>query len=540
MGTATVKAPTHHGSTSIQFRRLREGAAEDAIRWARDRGGYEGSRVGGAATMATDRDLTSVELLRARRNSRRNYKTSGIFGAMVDQAVCHVLGDGVSLEFEDQAVGDYVTEVLEHPRNAFLEQMDELFRRWIVDGEQVITFRVLTRNGVMPTGDVYLGLKDPNEIRGFRVDGWNDQHVTDLRLPTPQPPDGAQKPADYPAEAWIPVGEPIEAPGLEDKQTLPPGWPVPRWNRAGQPVAPGSPGDSLLWCQYLRLNALGARGVPYFARSVDKVTLLDMLVDHQMAKAEYVNRHWVHVTYKQKDSGGKGDKAFEKKMLKWAIDAQPGEAAVTSDDVKVTVLAPDLKMIDQKALYEIGVGYILGSFSMPRVWFGESAGERSGAAEAGSPIYRLLKWLQGRLRRALDDVIRFLILIGKESGRIPQGADDGFTIAMAEFATRDSVRDVQELTWAINGLDAAKASGAISPEEHQAMARKIIAGKPFGSELAEKAPPLPEENDLERGLAGTALPLHRDGTGQEEPDPEATAPKAGEKPGAQGSPPGGK
>lgn len=527
----TTPKPSPTRAAVSNLRRLREGAAEDGAAWARDRGAYQGRRTSDLAGMATDRDLTEMELLKARRSSRRNYKRSGIFGAMVDQAVCHVLGDGVSIQFEDDDVGEYVLGQLDAPRNAFLENLDETFRRWIVDGEQLVTLRAIARSETgVPTGDVWIGLKDPNEIRGFESDAWNDQRVTAVKLPAPAPKvEGGKVPEGVASDVWVPVGEP------NADFALPPPLRVPSYDPEGKPRAFGV-GSSMLWIEYLRLNALGARGVPLFSRSVDKVTLLDLLVDHLMAKAEYTNRHWLHIKYKPKDDGGKRDRAFEKKMLKWGTEAQPGEAAVTSDDVSVEVLAPDLKLPDQKALYEIGVGYILGSHSMPRVWFGESAGEKAGAAEAGSPIYRLLKWLQGRMRQGVCSVVRFLIGIGKASGKITPDQDTGHSVTMAEFATRDSVRDMQELTWGIQALDAALEKGSISREEHQRMVRKLIAGKPIGAELEDEAPPLLPLPGA--GVSTNGLPLHQDGTGSSEPDPDAKAPVLGEKPGASASPPG--
>lgn len=523
MKTLDLDSPsTRHAGSTSRGRRFREDAARDAERWARDRGDYTGSRVAGSAW--DDRDLTEPELIRARRASRRAYKTSGIFGAMVDQAVCHVIGDGVSIEGDEEEATAYVLGVLNHPRNAFLDGIDETFRRWIVDGEGVLTLRVPTRDGKTPTGDVWIGAMDPNALAGFRVDPWNDQRVMELKLPVPKAPDNAKGPRQDPTQ-WIPVAD------VDEEKVTVPGWPIPRWDPKGGAIAPTT-GSQTLHVQYLRLNALGSRGAPLFSRSVDKVKLLDLLVDHLMAKAEYTNRHWLHITYKPKDSGGKNDRAFEKRMIRWASDGQPGDVAVTSDDVKVQVLAPDLKLIDQKALYEISVGYILGSHSMPRVWFGESAGERAGAAEAGTPIFRLLKWLQGRLKRAIEELVRFLVAIGRASSKIKKpGAT--FTIALAEFATRDSVRDVQELTWATQGLDAALTRRAISPAEYQRMIRRIIASKPFGGELDDEAPELDDPNAPVGGVGADAEALLH-GRG-----PEADAPKAGERPGAGGSSPSG-
>jgi len=428
---------------------------------------WQGRQLGSNASL--ERDMTPMERLRAIRLSRTNYKRSGVYGQILDKIVDFTLGDGIAIEgFESPSVERHVRRFLENPLNAWDRKLKDRWRACLTDGELVLNVMTDRRNPgeigrPVPTGLVRLGRYEPDQIVDVSVSKHNQDRIVDLTLEIEL------------SKKKFPIAEPGRMP-TENETVV-----------DGKVVKDGTMSALSYWA----VNQLGVRGLPYLSRSIDKATMLDELVEALSRKAEYTNRFWVHGVYDPTGDDSK-DKAFEEKLLGFLTSALPGEAQVTSKDVEIKVLAPDLKMPDHASLYELVLDYILGSHGIPRMWF-SSGGDtnRATAVEQGTPIHRSLLSLQEELRCNIEDLILYVVWLGKESGRIPIDAPTGFSVVMSQTATRDTLRDVDEMMRLSTMLTEAVVSGKLHPGEAQTAFRNAFAAKTQWEIDLEEEPPDP-------------------------------------------------
>lgn len=508
--TATTRALTSAPASERAARRRPTSASVQSERdaWARD-DGYESGR-GTWGQSSYDRDMTPTERLRAVRMSRVNYKRSGVYGQIVDTLRNFIVGDGVQKEYESDSVGEWMKKVLEAPANAWDRELPRRVTAWLVDGERVNSYTVPLR-GESPGGSatyaqlLAIGCMEPDAIEKTRVARVNHDHVLALVMKE----EDTGKSIEYPTIVSTAQEEP---PKLHD-------------NGDGTATA----------VQFMRINVLGRRGLPYLSRSLDKATALDAAVDELARKIEYTSRFWLHATYETTGDKQK-DAKLEADLLAWLKSWTPGEAAVTTGNVKVTAIAPNLQIVDCKAFVEMLLEYILGSHGIPRMWYAAGGDtNRATAVEQGTPVHRQIDALQSALKAEIEAEFRFLIRIGKMVGAIPEGEDEEFTVTMADVATRDSLRDVNELNGIVSALDGAVASSIISPKERQAMGRAAFKGKAIGEFLEQEPPPLPGE------AKPTGVPGHPEtGTGDDGmgPAPEAGQAKRDETTAVPGAPAG--
>lgn len=467
MATKTVAAPKRSRvpkrlpnsvSTSAPAGMIGASAAGDADAFRRDAPGFEG---GVLSSIPCDREPSTAERRRMVRLSRLNYKRSGVYGQVVDTLANFVVGDGVVTSFDSPAVGKFVSAVLDDPRNGWHRSYRERIIDLLVDGEFTLSATVPVRglDGTMkpiPTAAVLFGRMDLEELETIQTARYNRDRILSLGF---REEDNAAREVEE---------LPIAVPGVRMKHD----------------VAENVLRSVFLW----QVNKLGKRGLPYLSRSLDKATMLDAVVEELARKAEYTSRFWLHATYVP--AGDKSDAKTEAKLLAWLKSWTPGEAAVTTDGVKVIAVAPDLKLPDAAKLVEVLLEYILGSHGIPRMWY--SAGgdtNRATAVEQGTPIHRAIDALQTLARSDYEDVVRFVVWIGKQSGAIPSDDPEGFRVTMADVATRDSQRDVDEVSGLVAALDAAVASEILSPIERQRAGRAAIRGKSFGDVLTDATAP---------------------------------------------------
>lgn len=449
---------TASASTSTSRRARASSPAQQAEEFRRDGGGYQGQLLG---SFSVERDLTATERAKLLRLSRLNYKRSGIYGQVIDTLVNFAVGDGAVVSCKSPAAQTFWDRFASRPENSWDRTYPQRVTTLLVDGEYVLTLTVPMRGmgedgKAILSGNVLVGRLEPESIEETETSQINVDRLLGFTFR----PDGAK----------APIRLPIAAPNV----TL-------RDNGDGTATA------AQLW----RVNTLGRRGVPYLSRSLDKATMLDAVVDELARKAEYSSRFWLWATY-ESTGDGRENKALERKLLTWLRSWTPGEAAVTTSNVKVQAVAPNLAIPDVRAFVEMLLEYILGSHGIPRMWY--SAGgdtNRATAVEQGTPIHRALDRLQSLLRADLEDLVRFVLWVGKASAILPSETSDECSVTMADVATRDSIRDVNELTGLVVALDNLFASRIISDAERQAIGRRALQGKSFGDLIRpEGAPPL--------------------------------------------------
>lgn len=498
----TSRAPKTSASTTARGRARGATPSQQADDFRRDGPSYQGALMGG---WSAERDVSPEDRRKLVRLSRLNYKRSGVYGQVIDTLVDFAVGDGVVVSCKDSRAQAFWDRFGNDPANLWDRSYRQRITTRLVDGEYVLTLTVPFRGpdgrgGSILSGSVLAGRLEPDTIVEITRSQVNIDRIVSLKFQ----PEGQ-------ADAFtIPIARPGVA--LRD-------------NGDGTGTA----------CLFWACNKLGGRGTPYLSRSLDKATMLDAVVDEMARKAEYTSRFWT-----QADFTSTGDKREDAKvrreLLAWLRSWVPGEAAVTTGGVKVNVHAPNLGLPDAKAFVELVLEYILGSHGIPRMWYAAGGDtNRATAVEQGTPIHRRLDALQADLRCELEDVVRFVLWVGQAAGILGPDVSPDFTITMADVATRDSIRDVNELNGLVLALDSLVASEIISPLERQAIGRRALQGKSFGDLVTPEGAPAITPPGLEAPPPG-AVPGFpgAPGTGDTGMGP---APEGGRSP-VSGLPPG--
>ncbi len=434
--------------------------------WLRDSGDFDP-----AASGSSERGLTDGERRRALSFARRNNKRNGVYGSILDKLVDHTLGDGVELTgFEDAEVEAYVRGVLGDRRNRWDEGLEDRWRDTLNEGEYLLAVETQRRGTIgeipVPTGLVRLGRFEVDQIRRLRFARADPDDLVEIEIEISP---GLRQ--------WFPVARPGVLPAQDVEM------------RDGEAVATGMMTAICYWS----VARLAGRGTPRLKRIVEKAELVDDVVDANARKADYLNRFWLTGEY-QATGDDERDEEFEESAKTFATEAEPGSFFLASKEraFKLDVFAPDLKILDQKALFDMTLEFVLGSEGFPRMWFA-SSGEtnRASAIEQGSPIHRMLVGLQARLQGLVTDLVSYLVWLGKASGRIRAGAPEGFSVVMASIATRDTQREIGTLQQLQSLLVSSVQSGLLHEAEAQAMFRQAVAGQTMFEASLEDEPPAP-------------------------------------------------
>ena len=486
------------GSSVHTRKSLRESARDE---WARDRGEYQGSRVGGKADEA---DMSEKERRIARELSRNLYNKNGIYGAVVDRFVDHVMGDGVVITVEDEAAQAWLDDQLGKPETRFHETLGQRVARFIVDGEMPVLISTLARGASAPespdpedeeegsahsapvnTGDFFIGRLDVEGVTGVGVSPFNHDAVVSVTYKAPAGGKDPEIPIAKPGTPLIPFDDNFKPLGLgKDSDGIP---------------------SRLCALQLWQARTIGKRSGPLFSRIIDRAGSLDDVFEEFIRKVEYLNRWWVHIRHKLQGDEAQGenskDLAFAKEMTDLFTSLESGEAVVTDLDTEVEAQTPDLKMADMKEFYDVVIDMILGAYAIPRFWY-SSGGDtnRATAAEQGSPIYKFVKsWQASVLKVCIEDLVRYLLDLGMRAGvkGLGRGAETPFTVVMADVATRDSIRDADEMLRMAVALREYEDLGAISSEEMVQVLRANLKSKWFGDMLEGEGPEAEEEDEVD-------------------------------------------
>lgn len=494
--TPTRTAPRRRAiraATNGDLGRVLASAASDREDWLRDKGAHE-------ATAWTSGELPEPMRRLAVLKSRREFLKSPLYGGVLGRFLDFVLGDGVTIEGGTSAVDRHLQESIE--ANRFHERLPRALAHLFRDGEYLWTVRAPDRGTGAPISHMRLGRLDPLGVKDLVVDALDEDDVHALTWSK-----GGGEDLD------LALVRPDVEPKLIGKTS--------GKNRAQHVLA-----------AFWRVNQSGARGLPILIRTMDHAADLDNLVGKLVAQMEYARRFLIHITHNIPDDSEKkeGSKvlAFEKQALAFAQGMEGFEALVTSggpEGVRVNTYAPDMKIVDAKALYDIVLEMCLGGEGIPKMWFG-SGGEtnRATAAEQGTPAFRRITRTQGEIRALIQDLMRAFLMMGARAGVAGVKPDSEFNVTMATVATRDSERDVREIAALVAGLMSAVDAGAISREEAAKMIRGVVASKSFGDVIDGEELPEPEEPDPAAPLPpGQQPPPGAKGKPGDEPDEDPAA-----------------
>lgn len=433
-------------------------------------------------------EFTDAHRDRAINLSRRLFYRSGLHGGLTEMFAAMVIGDGVVIRHEDEKANEFLQAVL--AENCFAEKLPDYTDRWFVDGEMPWTVLVPSRDpawdpksGSDPTyasNAIVLGRVDPLDVSDVKVAALDRDRVVALKV---QPKDDSDLAARMPDD--IPTALVGNAPKF---------------------IGKGMFAALCLW----RINPLGVRGAPLLLRLLDKADAIDAVVTGIARRQEVAAEFAWLAHYAAKPGSKEGvDEAVEKKLMAWLTSRRPGKSLVWpmkdgKKALEVEATAPDLKQSDAREAYECVLDYTLGSASVPRMWFG-SGGDtnRATAVEQGSPIHRRLKKLATQFRQNVRALCSYIVYLGQLSKDVPETVDPSdVSVTTSDVATRDSVRDVQEVSEAALATRDLQEARAITGDERRKILRKIAMAKPFGDVLEDED--LPPEGMPVEGAAGAA------------------------------------
>lgn len=486
--------------------RIRASASDDFARDDFDgEGRYQGRR---GATSTDDAELTEQERAMALRNSRRSNKRSGVYGAVIDRLTDFVLGDGIAINVRDKTSHEWLHELLETPGIAWTRNLRRRYQRLLVDGELPLLVKMPERAGqegaastairmsrlaVEGISDVMVAEDDDDEVVAVTYRGrlGSSRLVLpmaapgepmlrvrttprgELRLaPSPEAPDGLVR---------LRQGETVVSRPRSLQQDPAE---VARSSEDDETAADAYLATVALW----QVNTVGRRGAPMLTRILDKSDLLDDAVGQMARRQEYLNRFYALADYAAGGDEAK-NKALEKRTLDFLTGLDEGAALVVPRDangdpqVRLKIETPDLKPADQAAAYELLLDYVLGAHGIPRSWY-SSGGDtnRATAVEQGTPIFRSIRARQAELKACVEDLVRYLLWLGSLSTPGVK-ADAEIEVVMADLATRDSLRDVEEVAGIAVGMREVVAMGAATAEEAIAIVRQVLKSKAIGETL---------------------------------------------------------
>lgn len=531
--------------------RMREGRSVDDFRHDRV-DGYQGrSLMPGEHEV----DLTPEERRRAVQQSRRVYGRCAVYGAVLDRLADFIYGDGVVFKVKGEAAQKALDDVLNHPENRFHELLKPRLVRFLIDGEFVWSIHSAPRSGVQvppedeedrgteavlpsaekpvkkvdgakptspgagatPTAEIRIGRLAPDGIETVSVAALNHDRIKGITY----------KHSVGQEAIFYPNAEPnIELASITRKVEV------------GANAEEITVGPVLAAAAFWRVHPLSTRSGPLLTRIIDKADTLDEAITNAARKVEYVNRFYLHVKYKKAGDEARGEKsadlAFEKKVMDWSTSWEPGAALVTGQDVEVNVQAPDLKLLDMQHLYDILISWILGAHGIPRMWYSDGGDtNRATAAEQGTPIHRSIRSLQAYWAMLLQNLAEFILWWLAAAGVHGVTGEEGVDVVTSDVATRDSERDVKEITGLALALNELVAAGIITPKERVAIGRDVVASKPWGDQLDE------EQQAILKGEKATGLedvdprnpvPVQLDGVDEDDAPESAAASEEGTLP----------
>ena len=249
---------------------------------------------------------------------------------------------------------------------------------------------------------------------------------------------------------------------------------------------------------YHRANsATGSlRGISDFYASMEWCDALDSASFTMLERMNILLTYIWHLKASNIDE--KQADAFRKTLE----NARPSTALVTSKDVEIAAIAPDLKNAD----FVTGADFIKQQIAMatgvPENWLGKAGVANVGeSASMDAPTLKSLSTAQAEylcvLRETIDDVLEEGIL----RGSVPANAKELYTLNVAPVSKRELGSVVTAATQLAASLSNARNENWLTHEEAARVFRQVV------GEIAELKTELPEEivKALDQGVTPEAM-----------------------------------
>lgn len=362
-------------------------------------------------------------------------RTNPVAQRIVGLLVEFVLGEGVSLSFQNDQVEDVILKHWRDPVNDWERNGPDLLRSYLVTGELLMPLFPAPSGGHMTVGAV-----ETANIKAIRTDPDN------WRLPTT----AVRKPVEQGGQdvLYALVNHRVTRDELRDAER-----PALYWKRG---------------------NPYGQRGISVLYHIADFIDLLD-----QMAFSEV--ERWLLLKAFIWDVSIKG--ADDTAVKKWQTDngapPRPGSVFAHNDTITMEAKSPQLDTYDAVNGMKFLRNHILGGVGLPEHWYSEGGDvNRATATAMAEPTRKMLEMLQKAWRAILTDVLQaqvdYAILYGDLPEEVPvqdsEGKDtdetvptrEAFSVDMPDLSPADTEQVVGTVGTLVTALQVAEDNGYVT------------------------------------------------------------------------------
>jgi hypothetical protein len=387
------------------------------------------------------RDLVPLALVKAQAISLKLWRENAMAHRLTEMIVDFVVGDGITFTAADDRVKDVLDEFWNDPRMDLALRHIDWVRDQSIYGELALRGYVNEQSGRARLGYLVSGRIDEVELNG-------EDALTDKTL-------------------WL-------RPLMGATRI---GLPIVTWND-DDPLHPLWEGDAF----YFPVNRITGqtRGTPDLLAIADYVDGYDQLLFNALERSGFLNAFVWDVTLK-----GQTPDQITAWLQKNGVAPAPGSVRAHNEAESWEAKSPSLGSADVVTIGREVKNMGLGGAGVPEGWFANGDNSnRAALSEQDAPTYRMLARRQLLTRHQWEKVLRWVVEMAKQHGRLPANVDTDLTVNMPD----PSVKDVKGISTALpqvaNALTAAIAEDLIDTKS----ARRVflsVAGQ-MGVELDEE------------------------------------------------------
>lgn len=346
------------------------------------------------------------------------YITNPLARRIIELMKDFMVGEGVSIEVDDDAFGEVVDQFWEDPTNDVEDALECWCRELGIFGEQVLP---AAENPI--NGRVVIGSIDPLHIEGVEYStlaAWPGRAV---------------------AGASTVVLRRTATDAASPRMRV-----IAREEDAYSPNYGQLTGD----CFYTAINKARAasRGISDLFAMADWLDGYDQMLFAAMQQVDSLSRFVWDVTLE-----GAGVNEIADWLKKNGRPPAANSVRAHNEKVKWEAVAPHLQAADKSEIVRLIKNFVLGGAGYPEHWFADGGhGNRATALQQGEPTLKMMTARQRKLRRLVRSLVNYIADRAVARGVLPGNVDRGFTVKMPDLSVGDSNTAATALQQAAAGL----------------------------------------------------------------------------------------
>jgi hypothetical protein len=404
------------------------------------------------------RDLNPITHQRAIEISRALWQRNPMAKRLIEIVLDMVLGDGLTLNAEDEDVQEIITEFWEDPVMRLDLRFRDLMRDLSIEGELVL--RAYEGNA---GGRVRLGYIDPDRIKQVLKDPDN-MFVDDKIVLNPKEIGGPD--------------EELQCVRLE--------------------VIGGSheyTGDTFFYA--INRSVAGHRGNPDLLALADWIDAHDQILFNALDRTGLQNAFVWDVLLMGADETQIGEW-----ITKHGSAPRPGSVRVHNDSEKWEAIAPQLGAAELETVARMVKNLVLGGHGLPEAWFAEGdSANRATLAEQGTPTFRMIVARQKAVKYIVEDILQYVIEKAVEASRLSKTVNRTVSVDLTEPSSDDVTEMVTALPQLVNAMMGAIGEELISRESARTVFLQLVNGLGIEFDPESEVDKIEDEKEAEEAKA---------------------------------------